>query len=54
MDLTEVLVLVLYVVLKSVGMLLTWYLVMEVVVAVVEEEVEVDMKNKVYFDNHSE
>jgi hypothetical protein len=25
---------------------------MEVVVVVVEKEVEVDMKNKVYFDNH--
>ncbi len=52
MDLIEVLVLVLYVVLKPAGLLWNWFPVKEVVVGVVEEEVEVDMKNKVYFDNH--
>jgi hypothetical protein len=41
------------VVLVLVEILLNLYLVTEVMEAVVEEEVEVDMKNKVYFDNHS-
>ncbi len=52
MDLIKVLVLVLYVVLKPAGLFWNWFPVKEVVVGVVEEEVEVDMKNKVYFDNH--
>jgi hypothetical protein len=41
------------VVLVLVEILLNLYLVTEVMEAVVEEEVEVDMKNKVYCDNHS-
>jgi hypothetical protein len=53
MDLTEVLVLVQYMVLELVEMLLNLHGVMEVMEEVVEEEVEVDMRNKVYFDNHS-
>ncbi len=53
MDSIEVLVLVQYVALALVVILLNWYLVMEVVVVAVREEVEVDKKNKTYFDNHS-
>jgi hypothetical protein len=55
MDLIKALGLVQCVVLKLVEMLLllNFHRVMEVMAVVVEAEVEVDMRNKVYFDSHS-